>query len=53
MQELLQEVMNAAEMLSSAMVESEATGARYDKVEQPWQNLTAAIQAVYAFQRTK
>ncbi len=44
----LQKVMDAAEVLSTAMVESEANGADYEMVDEPWQHLTAAIQAVYA-----
>lgn len=45
---LLQHVMEAAEALSAAMVESEANGADYEMVDQQWQQLTVAIQAVYA-----
>jgi hypothetical protein len=49
--ELLQRVMDAAEVLSSAMVESEAKDADYEMVEEPWSHLTAAIQAVYEARR--
>ena len=46
--DLLQNVMDAAEVLSMAMVESEAKGANYDMIDEPWQHLTAAIQFVYS-----
>ena len=46
--ELLRRVMDAAEALSTAMVNSELKGADYSRVERPWLRLTEAIQAVYA-----
>jgi len=49
--ELLNKVMEAAEKLSTAMVESESKGADYSLVDNQWINLTASIQAVYEFQK--
>jgi len=46
-QTALQEAVEAAEVLSIAMLESEAKGANYTHVEQPWQHLTAALQKCY------
>lgn len=40
----LERVAEAAEVLSTAMVASEASGGNYDLVDEPWQHLTAAIQ---------
>lgn len=44
---LLQQTVLAAEVLSAAMVESEAHGADYEHVESPWAMLTEAIQNCY------
>jgi hypothetical protein len=41
----LKRVAEMAEVLSSAMVEAEAYNADFDRVQEPWQLLTAAIQA--------
>jgi hypothetical protein len=50
---LLKAIMESAEKLSSAMVESEAKGADYELVEEPWSNLTAEIQAFYDYKRLR
>lgn len=44
---LLQQAVLAAEVLSAAMVESEAHGVNYKHVEAPWAMLTEAIQNCY------
>lgn len=40
----LERVAEAAEVLSTAMIASEATGSDYSAVDDPWRHLTAAIQ---------
>jgi len=42
--ERLHKIEAAAMALSTAMVESEAEGADYDKIDRPWMNLTLALQ---------
>lgn len=43
----LETMFNAAESMSTAMIDAEERGADFDPIDEQWVNLTAAIQQVY------